>query len=1405
MRAFFVCVPSLYINNHQEGVPIREKRRIAPLIQNLELVSTPSKKEKKGNPNRVQRTHNKPEKRGMSVTTRLVIRDIIVENFKSYAGVHLIGPFHSTFTAVIGPNGSGKSNVIDSLLFVFGKNAKKIRLDKLSSLIHNSAAFPNLSYASVTVNFVEISETPEGAKDPDYRVEVPKSDFSVKRDVSKTNNSNYYINGQKATQKEVVTLLTSKGVDLDHNRFLILQGEVEQIALMKPKAEKEGEEGLLEYFDDLIGTTRFIASIQEAQTRTTALQEERLSLLDRKNKAEAERDMLAKGKQSTVEFVRKDNALQDTIITLAQLKSEELKEQLQQPLSEIRAIEEELGGIATASKNLKAQAEALKGQEQEQKRMLDLVAKEIKTIEGRKQAVEESRERAKADADEHDKQLKKETDKLKKAREDVRDNETKYQDAERSAEVAQTHVTDLTERIQQLQPRVDAKTEELRGAKEPLLRELETKRKALAPYENKVVVAEQTRESAVKRLERFDDAVSKRTLEQQKHEAELAQKTNRLRDLDEMLQAAESAQQGGAQRQASLENRLEQLTRAKYSVNSEIEAIKKEFRDSQADDKVVEFLKKQQSLTGQYFGTLRQLGSIDDIYDIAAGVASIMWGFHVVTTAETGTKVLHLLKENDMGRATVIVLDEVRSTFGDAIDRKFHAPEGTQRLYDLIHVKNPLHLPAFYSAVRDTLVCDNLSTARKVGLGGAVRHRVVTLRGELVEPLGAMTGGGSSLVGAKLKAAAQSTMDRTEARQLLPALQAKLDAAVRDERQLMEDLHEEREKAKSFTPEHIRKLRQEKVMVQNVVEGLKTRLGDLQQQQRQASGDSSQRSDLQKELRAAEDALEKAKKEQLSFKIAVETLEEQIEGIGGAEFRSMQQEVAALKKQLAEQEKACADHRRNGSKFRAAKERRETEITEIEKKIQHLQTDASQCAKEELAQLAMQIETLAKEVRQQNAAASKIEGDMAGIKKSLEGIDHQLKAAETRKRERELELASKRTAIAQKQEELDKYDRRIEQCDVKVRENLRDFGLETLHSDVMKFLEVVGVLKCGVPGGDDEAEADFCVEENRASLRKKKHQKKGAKRRRSSSAEGESDSEVDPRRRTWNDLRRIREGEMTDDDINNLELTDEMLAKFSMRKPSAELQHYIFEDLKMLAKEFNSEVARLRDTIDFDAVKNWKIKNDESKKAKAQYEQVVAEFNQMERQLEVLKEERRVAFMATFSVIQGKLRELYQLLAAGGDAELQLVETEDPFEGINFVVRPPRKSWKQVGSLSGGEKTLSSLALVFALHHVKPTPIYVLDEIDAALDYANVSIVARYVLQHSIGAQFIIISLRNNMFELAHQLVGICKVKDVTRSLALNPRSLRLLVESKLLNGSTATVAGEAQSKRPTKLESGAH
>ena len=84
---------------------------------------------------------------------RLIITQMVLHNFKSYAGERVIGPFDKSFTAVVGPNGSGKSNVIDAMLFVFGFKSRKIRQSKVAQLIHRSELHPALESCSVAVHF----------------------------------------------------------------------------------------------------------------------------------------------------------------------------------------------------------------------------------------------------------------------------------------------------------------------------------------------------------------------------------------------------------------------------------------------------------------------------------------------------------------------------------------------------------------------------------------------------------------------------------------------------------------------------------------------------------------------------------------------------------------------------------------------------------------------------------------------------------------------------------------------------------------------------------------------------------------------------------------------------------------------------------------------------------------------------------------------------------------------------------------------------------------------------------------------------------------------------------------------------------------------------------------------------
>src|SRR4051812_33920933 len=109
--------------------------------------------------------------------------------------------------------------------------------------------------------------------------------------------------------------------------------------------------------------------------------------------------------------------------------------------------------------------------------------------------------------------------------------------------------------------------------------------------------------------------------------------------------------------------------------------------------------------------------------------------------------------------------------------------------------------------------------------------------------------------------------------------------------------------------------------------------------------------------------------------------------------------------------------------------------------------------------------------------------------------------------------------------------------------------------------------------------------------------------------------------------------------------------------------------------------------------------------------------------------------------------------------------------GIKYHAMPPLKRFRDMEHLSGGEKTMAALALLFAIHSYQPSPFFVLDEVDAALDNTNVARIANYIHDHAApGMQFIVISLKTGLFQNSEALVGIYRdqVENSSKSLTLD-------------------------------------
>uniref|UniRef100_A0A0A9YLV3 Structural maintenance of chromosomes protein n=1 Tax=Lygus hesperus TaxID=30085 RepID=A0A0A9YLV3_LYGHE len=144
---------------------------------------------------------------------------------------------------------------------------------------------------------------------------------------------------------------------------------------------------------------------------------------------------------------------------------------------------------------------------------------------------------------------------------------------------------------------------------------------------------------------------------------------------------------------------------------------------------------------------------------------------------------------------------------------------------------------------------------------------------------------------------------------------------------------------------------------------------------------------------------------------------------------------------------------------------------------------------------------------------------------------------------------------------------------------------------------------------------------------------------------------------------------------------------------------------------------------------------------------------------ERIKKERYDKFTECFEHVSNVIDNIYKALAKNDSAQAYLSSEnpEEPYlDGISYNCVAPGKRFQPMSNLSGGEKTIAALALLFAIHSYQPAPFFVLDEIDAALDNTNISKVANYIHSETSNLQTIVISLKEEFFSHADALIGIC-------------------------------------------------
>ena len=196
--------------------------------------------------------------------------------------------------------------------------------------------------------------------------------------------------------------------------------------------------------------------------------------------------------------------------------------------------------------------------------------------------------------------------------------------------------------------------------------------------------------------------------------------------------------------------------------------------------------------------------------------------------------------------------------------------------------------------------------------------------------------------------------------------------------------------------------------------------------------------------------------------------------------------------------------------------------------------------------------------------------------------------------------------------------------------------------------------------------------------------------------------------------------------------------------------------------------------VDLDAVNKYKEIKERYDTMKAQIEDMTAARDDLLKIIAELESEMKTSFVATFNQINENFNRTFSELFGGGSAEISLSDPSDVLtSGIEIKAAPPGKIIKNLTMLSGGEQSFVAIALFFAILQVNPTPFFILDEIEAALDEVNVARFAAYIKRYSLDTQFILITHRRGTMEAAQRLYGVTMPeRGISKVLALDVHSI---------------------------------
>ena len=1162
------------------------------------------------------------------------LTELVLDGFKSFADRTTIH-FNDGITGIVGPNGSGKSNITEAIRWVMGESsAKSLRGTNMKDVIFAGSQYRKpLNKAEVTLIFDNRKR--ELAFDTD--------EVSITRNILRSGDSEFLINGQQVRMRDVRTLFLDSGIS-QNSLAIISQGRVDQILNSRPEQRRV-------IFEEAAGVLHFKQQKEAAQGQLKKTQDNLIRINDLVKELEGRLEPLHEQSSLAKEYKFQKAGLDKELKSLLAFEIEDInkqKETIQKSADKNKILLSKLDAEVKESQNAvsekRAEYQKIRDEREKVQNELLKLSQQLSDLNANLQMAEQSRQFDDATKIEYQNQvetLKKSLVQLNAHLESLQKDQASLK---KQQAVLQEKRDKLTGELSENPEELNKKLEDCRNDYIQLLQDQ-------AAVNNQVI-------NLNTELKRSKADTTYQSNDVGKQLSEAKAELEKLRAEGKDLTAKRKDKNAAFAEASDQSNDLnDQIRRLQQTVNDERNKLEKIEARHEA------LINIQKRHEGYYYGVRNVLNHLNDFPGVIGAVGELLTfpaeleaamttalggGVQdLITDSRNSAKnAINQLKRSRAGRATFLPLDGLRQyTIPQSTVTTLKSFNGFKGIAsELVESKTDHNITAAINYLLGSVVIvDTIENAMAISqrIG---RYRIVTLDGDVVSPGGSMTGGQKNL---RNNSPLQTA---TEINQLEKQISSLTRSFKEDQAQLKD-------------------LVDQSVKVENKLQKLHDSLQEINQTINEAAISFQNQ---EKEVKRLQDA---------------NTLYE-------SRVKQRNDHIVELQKQIAEANDKQALLSKQG-------EEKKSQMNELQSRIKNF-NNLSQRVQSELSKLDPQIAVF----------ANKLENLAVQEKDKRNQIDNNEKQAADLK-EKLTDLNQNGELSVKKNTDLKKQKEKIKQKNEQLQNKLNE-----LSSQLGQFDAQINQLD-QVASRNYDLRKDAAIEQEDYSVKIAKFS-----------------SLIDQRLETLRDDYALTfEAAIAQAEGQNDQETREKLAK------SVKLHRMSLEDIGPVNLDSIQEYEDVKKRYDF---------------LNGQQNDLLKARDDLEKSMNELDEEVKSRFKATFEAVAESFRRIFPLVFGGGKAKLELTEPNNLLEtGIEIIAQPPGKKLQRLSLLSGGERALTAITLLFAMLQVNPVPFCLLDEVEAALDDANVTRFAQFLLKYNLKTQFIVITHRRGTMKQADQLYGV--------------------------------------------------